>query len=52
MLDSLDLLMIVMFCENFVYTCKHNIDHFSTFKMVHKMGSSWISFVQLVDGPI
>jgi hypothetical protein len=44
-LDSLDLLTIVVFCKNLVYIGKHNMDHFSPFTMVHKMGFSWISLV-------
>jgi hypothetical protein len=52
-LDSLGLLMIIVFCKNLVYTSKHNTNHFSTFKMVHIMVFSFgVSLVQLVDGPI
>jgi hypothetical protein len=40
------------FCKKIVYIGKHSMDPFSVFKMVNKMGFSWISLVQLVDVPI
>ncbi len=51
MLDSLGLLLIIVFCKKLVYTSKDNTNHFSTFKMVHIMVFSFgVSLVQLVDG--
>jgi hypothetical protein len=38
MLDPLDLLMIILFCKNSIYTSKHNMDHFSPFRMGFPQG--------------
>jgi hypothetical protein len=50
MLDPLGLLMIILFCKHLIYTSKHNMDHFSPFRMGFSQGIlcsiSWWSHIK------